>query len=152
MFILKGNLHIYRLFHTKESAYIHTGIFHTLSPSDTEYQSIADSSNHTFPEDCGRLLERIYEGTCVSEEASWEMLELLLQQEVVNKIPAGLPTGITAANKTGETQEVQHDAAIVFGEKTDYILCVMSSELDDSNEAVNLIQEISSVVYSALNE
>lgn len=152
MFILKGNLHIYRLFHTKESAYIHTGIFHTLSPSDTEYQSIADSSNHTSPEDCGRLLERIYEGTCVSEEASWEMLELLLQQEVVNKIPAGLPTGITAANKTGETQEVQHDAAIVFGEKTDYILCVMSSELDDSNEAVNLIQEISSVVYSALNE
>lgn len=138
--------------HLLESAYIHTGIFHTLSPSDTEYESIADSSNHTSPEDCGRLLERIYEGTCVSEEASQEMLELLLQQEVVNKIPAGLPTGILAANKTGETQEVQHDAAIVFGEKTDYILCVMSSELEASDEAVELIQEISSVVYSVLNE
>ena len=36
------------------------------------------------------------------------------------KIPQGLPDGIKSANKTGETDQDQHDIAIVYGEKTTY--------------------------------
>ena len=54
------------------------------------------------------------------------MLNLLSNQENTWKIPQGLPDGIKSANKTGETDQDQHDIAIVYGEKTTYILCVMS--------------------------
>lgn len=135
----------------EEEGFDDTGIYHTLSPSDTESEATQNIRNHTSVADCGRLLEEIYNGTCVSREASEEMLELLLQQEVRNKIPSVLPEGILVANKTGETEEVQHDAAIVYGEETDYILCVMSSDIDSEEQAVSVIQKISSAVYEYLN-
>lgn len=134
-----------------DTAYINTGIFHTLSPSSTESERTEETKNYTCVEDCGLLLESIYEGSCVSTEASREMLDLLLQQTVTDKILSGLPEGISVANKTGETDEVQHDAAIVFGEKTDYILCVMSSDISGAGDAQSVIQDISGMVYELLN-
>lgn len=56
-----------------------------------------------------------------------------------------------AANKTGETDTCQHDVAIVYGPSVDYILCVMSEDLTNSDDAVLTIQEISSTVYSYFN-
>lgn len=134
-----------------DNGYQNTGIYHTLSPSDSEYASISDVKNHTTVEDCAILLEDIYRKTCVSETASEKMLQLLLQQETRYKIPAGVPEGIQVANKTGETDSTEHDAAIVFGTDTDYILCVMTSEIADSDEAVEVIKRISSMVYEYLN-
>ena len=107
--------------------------------------------NMTSAKDCGLLLERIYKGECVSEEASKAMLNLLLNQEVKWKIPTGLPVGIESGNKTGETDEDQHDIAIVYGEKTNYILCVMSEKCPNENTAINNIRDISRVVYNYLN-
>lgn len=138
--------------YVKDAGYQDTGIFHTLSPSETDPQSISDIKNHTSVEDCGKLLESIYLGTCVSKEASQEMLKLLMNQENINKIPAGVPDTVQTANKTGETEEVQHDAAIVYGKETDYILCIMSTGNEDSEAAIKVIQNISSVVYEFLNE
>ncbi len=133
------------------TGYKDTGVYHTLSPSDSEYESTGNGENHTCVEDCGLLLESIYNGTCVSEEASKEMLELLLSQDVVDKIPAGIPDGISVANKTGETDQTQHDVAIVYGEKTDYILCIMSTQIQDEPDVYRKFQDISSLVYSYLN-
>ncbi|MCD7746489.1 MAG: class A beta-lactamase-related serine hydrolase [Lachnospiraceae bacterium] len=136
-----------------ENGFLSTGVHSTLHPSDSSFESTGEGINETTVEDCGALLEMIYDGTCVSEEASEEMLNLLLQQDVTTKIPAGVPDGIPVANKTGETEEETHDAAIVFGEKTDYILCVMSSEVDEMGvgNAENLIVEVSELVYEFLN-
>lgn len=136
----------------EERGYVNTGIFHTLHPSDTDPEYTSDNDNYTCVEDCGALLESIYNGTCVSEEASEEMLELLFEQQVQTKPPAGLPDGVVCANKTGETDEVEHDAAIVFGPETDYILCLMSSDVyEDTEAAEQQIREISSLVYEYLN-
>ena len=134
-----------------EQGYDDTGIYHTLSPSGTKREATDGRKNHTSPKDCARLLERIYDGTCVSQEASQQMLDLHLAQQIDTKIPAGLPEEAEAANKTGETDEAQHDAAIVFGAETDYILCVMSEDLSDTEEAQERIREISGCVYEALN-
>ena len=60
------------------------------------------------------------------------MLNLLLAQERRYKIPAGLPSGVKSGNKTGETDSYQHDAAIVYGKKTDYVICVFSSTGSES--------------------
>lgn len=134
--------------------YTDTGVYHTLHPSDSEYEWNSDERNHTSVEDCGFLLERIYDGDCVSEEASAKMMEFLLNQQLTEKIPAGVPEKGDAmcANKTGETDSDHHDAAIVFGSKKDYVLCIMSSEWEDSSEAVMTIQEISRTVYEMLNK
>ena len=135
----------------QDSIYSETRIYHTLSPSNTEEERISSNRNHTSAVDCGMLLEAIYDGTCVSEDASSQMLDLLLAQQTRGKIPAGVPEDIEVANKTGETDETQHDAAIVYGEDTDYILCVLSDEVPDSNAAASLISDISSEVYVYLN-
>ncbi|MCD7819228.1 MAG: class A beta-lactamase-related serine hydrolase [Lachnospiraceae bacterium] len=137
-----------------ENGFSATGVYTTLHPSDSSYETTGEGINHTTVEDCGELLEQIYYGTCVSEEASEAMLELLLQQDVTTKIPAGVPDGISVANKTGETEEETHDTAIVFGEKTDYILCVMSTGVDEMGvgNADTLIKELSAMIYEFLNE
>lgn len=69
-------------------------------------------------------MERIYRGKAVSRTYSAQMRDLLLQQERRWKILAGLPSGIKCANKTGETDSYQHDAAIVYGKKTDYVIVI----------------------------
>lgn len=113
--------------------------------------------NFTTAADCGKLLRAIYEGSCVSQEASAKMLELLKGQTRTGKIPSGLPQGITAANKTGEMSEgyglgcIENDIAIVYGEQQDYVICVLANDLAGRNEeAIQKIQEISSYVYEML--
>ncbi len=131
----------------KENGYASTGVHHTLHPSSSV--STGDGgSNISSAKDCGLLLESIYNGQCVSKASSKKMLNLLLNQQVRNKIPAGVPSGIKVANKTGETSAAEHDIAIVYGKKTDYVLCVFSS---NSPLGAAGIREISSTVYNYLN-
>ena len=122
---------------------------HTLHPAASAQESLG-GRNMTSVKDCGTLLEKIYKRECVSKEASEEMLNLLSNQENTWKIPQGLPDGIKSANKTGETDQDQHDIAIVYGEKTTYILCVMSENCPESTAVTN-IQNISKIVYNYLN-
>lgn len=134
----------------KANQYTETGCHHSLHPASSSY--VGDGkSNVSSAKDCGVLLERIYNGTCVSSRYSREMLNLLLRQTRRWKIPAGLPSGVKVANKTGETSSVQHDMAIVFGKKTDYVICVFS-RTGSEGYAVPRIKSISSTVYKYLNK
>lgn len=133
----------------KEEGYGDTSVQHTLAPSASPSTGLG-GRNTTSVKDCGTLLERIYEGECVSEEASEEMLNILLQQQVDWKIPSGLSSDVKVANKTGETDTSQHDIAIVYGEKTTYILCIMSQDCPEST-AIHNIRDLSRVVYYHLN-
>ena len=96
------------------------------------------------------MLEQIYRGKCVSKQYSKEMLNLLLHQTVRYKIPAGLPYGVVCANKTGETSSVQHDIAIIYGKKTDYVLCVFSSGASEGHLQSG-IRAVSTRVYEYMN-
>ena len=131
----------------KKEGYADTSYQSTLHPSASKLITLG-AHNQTTTADCGKLLERIYRGECVSKEASEEMLNLLLNQQNTSKIPAGTGEAVTIANKTGETDEDQHDIAIVYGTKTTYILCVMS---ENSSNAIANIKSIARVVYNYLN-
>lgn len=96
----------------------------TLSPS--KYRQHFKQYNKSSVKDCGHILEDIYRKNLVSSSASNKMLNLLKNQKCRKKIPAGLPSGTECANKTGELNSMQHDAAIVFSEGADYILVIMS--------------------------
>lgn len=134
----------------KKEGYSDTTLQSTLHPSSSPAISLG-GHNMTGVRDCGKLLEAIYRGECVSEEASAEMLDLLLNQQATWKIPAGLKEGIRTASKTGETDIDQHDIAIVYGEGTTYILCVMSEGCPNGNTAIEYIRDISKVTYNYLN-
>ena len=88
-------------------------------------------------------------GRAVSRKYSNQMLNLLLAQERRYKIPAGLPSGVKSGNKTGETDSYQHDAAIVYGKKTDYVIVVFAQVGEYTG--INGIKGISGMVYERLN-
>ena len=133
----------------RKNSYTSTGCHSSLHPSSSSFMSDG-ARNTASARDCGRLLEQIYKGKCVSPGYSREMLNLLLHQQRRWKIPAGLPSGVTCANKTGETDSVQHDIAIIYGKKTDYVLCVFSKDAGEDH-LINGIRNISSRVYEYLN-
>ncbi|WP_195983299.1 serine hydrolase [Ruminococcus sp. 1001275B_160808_F8] len=134
----------------REQGYKETAVLHTLAPSNTDPEGLG-SSNMTSVEDCGTLLEKIYRRECVSPEDSDQMLSLLLNQDTRTKIPGGLKESVQVANKTGENDKSQHDIGIVYGARTDYILCVMSENAGKEADAVSNIQRISAMAYYYLN-
>lgn len=101
-------------------------------------------------------------GQIVSAEYSQSMIGLMLQQTRRSKIPAGLPSQVSVANKTGESPGVENDSAMVFaagdGEHIagvtsgagDYVIAVMSEGVPLSDEAQRDIRAMSSTVWSAL--
>ena len=134
-----------------EQGYADTTVQHSLLPAESALVTTGDK-NMTSPVDCALLLERIYRGECVSREASEEMLSLLLQQQDIYKIPSGLPAGVQCASKSGDTETNQHDMGIVFGERNDYVLCVMSDAVPEEGDAIDQVREISSLVYRTMQD
>ena len=78
------------------------------------------------------------------------MFTLCQLGRVEGRVQSAVFRWIFSANKTGETDQDQHDIAIVYGEKTTYILCVMSENCPESTAVTN-IQNISKIVYNYLN-
>jgi beta-lactamase class A len=135
----------------KKNGYTKTSCHHTLHPSSSSYASDGGGKNTISVKDAGVLLERIYKGTCVNSKYSKEMLNLLLGQTRTWKIPAGVPSGIKVANKTGETDTTQNDMAIVYGKKSTYVICVFSTNVSEY-AGISGIKNISSTVYNYLNK
>ena len=104
--------------------------------------------NETSTADCGKLLEMIYDRELVSHFASFRFENLLNNQEVNYKIPAALPSGTHISHKTGEVDDTENDAAIIYTPLGDYIFCIMSTNLYDTGSAVDHIHEITSLVYN----
>lgn len=110
-------------------------------------KSNANGDNYTSSKDAAKILENIYNHKCVSYEASEQMMAYLKAQQLRSKIPDGVPSGVQTANKTGELDTVENDAAIVFKDNAPYVLVVMSSGLSDTAKARQNIVDISKMVY-----
>ena len=109
-------------------------------------------TNRVSAKDCAAILEMIYRGDLVSRYRSNYLENLLLNHDTTYKIPAGLPEGTEAANKTGEMSDTENDVAIVYSESCDYIICVLSNGWENTNEAIDNIREISAAVYQYFNK
>lgn len=109
--------------------------------------------NYTSASDCCRLLSEIYNGTLVNADASADMLALLQAQTRTSKIPAGVPSNVTTANKTGELSDpgnlgvVENDISIIFAKDHPYVLCVLSNNIQNNSSAQETISKISADVY-----
>jgi len=131
-----------------------------LNCGDTEQQLDIQSTrpvpvegyNWTSVRDCGIILESIYRHECVSAESSDEMMNLLKLQQLTEKIPRYLPNYVLVANKTGELLNAEYDTAIVFSPNCDYIICMASGEVEDTEKAADVIAETSLLVYDWFNK
>lgn len=79
------------------------------------------------------------------------MVEILLEQEFNEGIPAGLPEGVSVAHKTGSITEIYHDAAIVYPPGRDpYVLVVLTGGTNDE-DASRMVAAISRVFWEFHN-
>lgn len=108
---------------------------------------ISDSINMTSAADCGHLLEMVYNGTFVSEEASSRLMKLLIRQAVDYKIPSALPSDVQIAHKTGEVSDTENDVSIIYTPYGDFVYCILSNALQDTDTAVAHIRDITQTVY-----
>ena len=129
-------------------------------------QSNEFGDNYTSVVDVGRFLSDIYHTVYSSADAAggslWtsyqqsaniphasEMLSLLSQQERRHKIPAGMPSGVQVANKTGELGDVENDAAIIYNTENgrDLVIVFMSENLTQAGSAQEAIASSARTIY-----
>lgn len=107
----------------------------------------------TTPIEIALFLKRLYEGKIVDSISSKKMLDLLRWQKLNTKIPKYLPENLFIAHKTGELDEFNHDAGIVFAPNGNYIIVVMSkSDIASRYLAEERIAILSGEVYKYFNE
>lgn len=99
----------------------------------------------------GKLLEKMYLGKAVSASASAEMLVLLKDQQINDRIPKLLPKAVEVAHKTGELDKIRHDAGIVYGDKSDYII-VLLTETNKPLDAIVNMAAFSKDIYEILEK
>jgi beta-lactamase class A len=103
--------------------------------------------NFTTPREMADILEMIYRRTCVGPQVSEKCLAVLKEQKVNDRIPRYLPRKLPIAHKTGLEHKVCHDAGIVFTEKGDILICVLTEGNTGVYIAKRMIARIASRVY-----
>ncbi len=100
----------------------------------------------TSAKDVGMFYEMLYDGKLVSKSYSEEMIGILREQLLNDRIPKYLPATVEVAHKTGELGGNKHDAGIVFSQKGNYIIVVLS-DTSNPQKAASEIAEFSKAVY-----
>lgn len=100
-----------------------------------------------------KTMQLIAEKKVVSKPASEKMIEIMLQQEFNESIPALLPESVKVAHKTGWTGDVYHDTGIVIPEsRNPYVLSIMTRGFAENqeDEAHACMANISKIIYGTL--
>lgn len=82
------------------------------------------------PQDIGNYFDKLYRGQIVSSTYSVKMMDILKRQKINDRLPKYLPDDVIVAHKTGELDEYKNDGGIIFTNKGDYIIVVMSKTKD----------------------
>lgn len=108
----------------------------------------AGMNNTTTAYGFAKVLQAIASGRAASAEGSREMVAILGRQAFTEMIPAGLPPGTRAANKTGSITRIAHDGAIVFPEgRAPYVLVVLTRGFASPETAAPVGRAVSAAVW-----
>jgi beta-lactamase class A len=98
-----------------------------------------------------QILRLIAENRVVSAKACEEMIQILLEQEFNESIPALLPAEVKVAHKTGWSDDFFHDIGIIFPpHRKPYILSLFTHGFPVDTEAHACMAEVSRLVYQEL--
>jgi beta-lactamase class A len=97
--------------------------------------------------DVGRFLTRLLNGEVVSGDVSNEIIDILKEQVVVDRIPFLLPADTEIAHKTGNLDHVVHDVGIIWAPTGPVILVAMLEDAEDDTVATELIRRLALIAY-----
>lgn len=95
--------------------------------------------------DIAQFFEKLYRGEIVDPQYSGKMLDILKRQRLNDRIPKFLPAQVAVAHKTGELDDMKHDAGIVFAQNP-YVLVVLS-QTPTPAEAAAVTADLSREIY-----
>jgi len=94
----------------------------------------------------GMLFEKIARRSFVNERVSEEIEKVLLLQQIRHKVPGYIDKESPfIANKTGESDDITHDGAIIYAQKP--FVLVITSEETDVVETEQFIRQIALDLY-----
>lgn len=105
------------------------------------------TSQQTSARDVARLLENLQAGSLLSARSTEMFMGYLKEQKVNNRLPVGLPVGTVIAHKTGDLDGCVHDAGIIYGPKTTYLVVVMSGAWQRPATAAGAHAELSKQLW-----
>jgi len=91
------------------------------------------------------LMKRLQQGDLLDEKHTAMIVDRLKRQVWRERVPAGVPEDVVVADKPGWLDNVQNDAAIVYGPKSTYVIIILS---DGSSTAP--LADLSAQVYEYL--
>lgn len=101
-----------------------------------------------------RFFEELYNHTLDSAlgDNDYEvMIDLFKNQGINNKLPLGLPDGVTIAHKTGDLGDVNHDAGIIYTPDGRAIFITVMTE-GYSDASTDLMQQAASFAWTNLGQ
>jgi len=108
-------------------------------------------NNTTTAAGYARVLESIARCELLGPSACGEVVEILAAQEFRRQIPAGVPSGVRVANKTGWITGIHHDGAIIYPPgRAPYVLVVLTRGIRDREVSERVAADISRLVWDAL--
>lgn len=105
-------------------------------------------ANTTSARDLVRLFSALVKGTVVDPAASAEMLAVLGRQRINDRLPTGLPAGTAIAHKTGNLDEVAHDAGIVTTPFGPRVVVVLTADYGDYGEVIDLAAAVARAAFT----
>jgi beta-lactamase class A len=113
--------------------------------------NFSGGDNMTTAADMNHLLEWIATNQVLDRDSCRYILDVMLQQELNDLLPQGLPVEVQMAHKTGSLFQLRHDAGIVYGPSGPYVITVMSWNQTDTDVTYTIFPKLSAAVYQYFN-
>ncbi len=107
--------------------------------------------NMTSARDMGLILEKIYNRQIAKEGLTAELLDFMKDTDFEDRLARDLPEGVEVYHKAADGVGFVHDVGIIDDGKTPFILSVLTSEIDDVEEAKATIGKIAAFIQQAQN-
>ena len=106
----------------------------------------------TTPNDIATYLTRLHAQRLVGPEADAAILELLLGQQINDRIPWFLPDGVAVAHKTGRLDRVAHDAGIVYAPAGPFVLALLTEGAVTQQQGYDVIRSLAAAAFEGFAE
>lgn len=109
--------------------------------------------NYTTAEDMALLLEKVYHKSLSSKYVSEQCINMLKLMRMNDRIPKYLPVEVSVIHKTGLERSVCHDAGLVYTNKGDFLIVVLTKHVN-SNSAPSkaFIAQVSLYAYNYMDQ
>lgn len=106
---------------------------------------IANANMLTTASDLTDYLTRLYDGTFMDADSRAFLIDCMKSQIYRSGIPTGIGDSRTVADKVGFLDDLLHDAAIIYTDKGDYTMVIMTNE-----SSWSAIAQAAATIYAAL--